>query len=177
MGLDVYAYKNAELVDAESLSEDDKEELHHVFDNGFTDHLCALVDGEYYKAEETDAHYRRSYGSYSAFREVLAKLAGYKPLIIKKPSYSDDDYLDKSYFYNHPRVAQVNTLKQGPFFELIYFSDCEGYIGTEYCKKLAQDFAEFAGKADELEDHDRTSYFQLKQVFEAASENGFAKFC
>ena len=35
----------------------------------------------------------------------------------------------------------------GPFWELINFSDCEGFLGPAVCKKLIMDFDEFASQA------------------------------
>lgn len=61
-----------------------------------------------------------SYGGYSRWRLMLCNMAlGVDPDVV----------------WNHPE-----NFKEGPFFNLINFSDCEGVIGTETCKALYQDF-------------------------------------
>lgn len=178
MGLDVYAYKNAKLVADPKVSEID--DLIHIYAGHFPDHLCGLQDDTYYDAEICDASYRNGYGGHNAFREMLAKLAGYKPVFIPEPSYSDENFINKDFEYRFPYSASAWKSETGAFKELICFSDCEGVIGTSLCVKLAKDFKDFEEKALSLNEENSDwfiqKYQEFKKVFEAASENGFVEF-
>lgn len=61
-----------------------------------------------------------------------------------------------------------------PFYELINFSDCEGYIGTEVSKKLAEDFRNNRSKVPQ---GDLDLYDEWMHAFELASNNGVVIFC
>lgn len=178
MGLDVHAYKNAKLVEDPRLSEID--DLIHISAGHFPDHLCGLQDDAYYDAEMCDASYRNGYGGHNAFREMLAKLAGYDPVFTSKPLCSDKDFINKHFEYLNPYSVGAWKSETGAFKELICFSDCEGAIGTSLCVKLAKDFKDFEKKALSLNEENSEwfikKYNELKKVFESASENGFVKF-
>ena len=95
------------------------------------------------------------YGSYNGWRNYLAILAGYK------------------------NEQEAWDIKSGPFKELIYFSDCEGVIGTNDCVKLYNDFVTFQEKANK-EWSDRYFYLEkynnFKDAFKHASDNGIVHF-
>ena len=102
------------------------------------------------------------YWRYNALRDELAKIAGY-PI----GEYEEYGSVLKSHC-----VACWNGA-QGPFSELIKFSDCEGTIGAAVSSKLAMDFAEFQAKASEHEsEYFRDFYSSMRKSFELASENG-----
>ena len=102
---------------------------------------------------------------------MLATLAGYK---------SDESVWND--FDSELRRVKLKTLEgekiqMKPFYELIYFSDCEGIIGPEISKKLHQDFVDFHKK---IKGQDRMfieKYKEWETAFRVASDNGLVKFC
>ena len=69
--------------------------------------------------------------------------------------------------------------QQGPFCELINFSDAEGIIGASVSAELAKDFAEFQERAasfDWQHPHFKELYQQWREAFELASDNGAVRF-
>jgi hypothetical protein len=104
-----------------------------------------------------------SYVGYSQWREELAKLAGYpaKPSLQVALEHSEGAW----------------SVTEGPFWELINFSDCEGVIGAAVSAKLARDFAEFQDKADAHPDERfRKKYAEWRNAFEQAADSGAVKF-
>lgn len=70
-----------------------------------------------------------------------------------------------------------NSPKEGPFWELISFSDCDGIIGPLVSAKLAQDFGDFQPAADDHPDqHFRDMYARWRTAFETAADTGFVDF-
>jgi hypothetical protein len=68
-------------------------------------------------------------------------------------------------------------MSEGPFWELIHFSDCEGTIGPEVSAKLAQDFARYQDQADAHPDERfRDLYATWRTAFEMASQGGAVDF-
>jgi hypothetical protein len=66
---------------------------------------------------------------------------------------------------------------QGPFSELIHFSDCEGVIGTAVSKKLAADFAAFDEKAKAAgNERYYAKYQEWRKAFEMAANGGAVDF-
>jgi len=176
MGLDVYAVKNAKRIEDPKVSEVD--DLDCVFGGHFADRLGSLVDGEYYEGELSDAHFGCGYGRYGVFREMLAQLAGYAPKNTEEPKPGENDFMGRLYAFHHPHFVATLNSDGGPFYELINFSDCEGYIGPECCKKLADDFESFSDAAD---NHDnewfKEKYFDMKRLFLDGSQSGYVRFC
>ncbi len=118
---------------------------------------------------ETIADFSMRYSSYNRLREQLAELAGYH-------YYDHSDLCGTS-----GHVVGAWKASEGPFWELLSFSDCEGCIGTSVCKKLAKDFADFQEKADQrkkvaLDDYFLESYRVLRHTFEVAAVDGLVKF-
>lgn len=116
----------------------------------------------------TDAEhvFGRAYSAYNRLRDDLAKLAGY-PL----GQYEDHGNKRDSYC-----VACWHG-EQGPFAEIINFSDCEGTIGTAISAKLAKDFADFQDKADAHEEEQfRKFYAAMRTAFEMASDDGAVRY-
>ena len=92
----------------------------------------------------------------------MAKLVGYPPVI--------------GAAYPHSKGAWVAT--EGPFWELINFTDCNGVLGTAVCQKLAKDFADYEVSARSLEDKEFLyTYLQFKAAVEWASDGGAVVFC
>lgn len=110
-----------------------------------------------------------SYSGYNDFREKLAKFAGYPEI----------DYTD--YFQRTVKSAAAycwQIASEGPFYEIINFSDCEGIINAEKSKKLYEDFSLNLDKAELYFDSwDITIYKNFMYAFELASNNGYVEFC
>ena len=107
-----------------------------------------------YAAGEQDRFGAGSYSGYGAWRDWLARRAGY-------PS---------------ARAVQ-NGITSGPFVELINFADNEGYIGSTVAAKLAKDFAEnkerICGEDDTWSTH---LYAKWQAAFEMAADGGCVDF-
>ena len=181
MGLDVRALKNIKIVEDPKVS--DADDLLHAYEGQFKDQFGSLVDGAYYDFEDEKWFCRIGYGGYSNFRNELAKLGGWSKRIIEKPDYSDPDFMNKNYFYNNPYVADIYMQEgdtvDGNFVEIIVFSDCEGLIDTDNCKKLLADFESHLEKAKELWANNELYvelYTGLLNAFRFGSENGLVQF-
>ena len=112
-----------------------------------------------------------SYSGYGAWREQLAQLAGYEPIPYTK------SYGDKKEFMSYSAAAWKS--KGGPFWELINFSDCEGYIGSVDAAKLYKDFLDYANKAKKLFKDDPyfiQRYNSWKKVMKIVSKGGLVRF-
>lgn len=128
-----------------------------------------LEDRRCYSAESSEYFYAAGYAHYGSWREMLAKLAGY-------PAVDFDKFGDGRLEKRH--AAGAWGAGSGPFWELIQFSDCEGIIGPETSKKLADDFARFQERADQIGDVWFLGlYAKFRKAFETASENGAVEFC
>ncbi|WP_323994733.1 hypothetical protein [Aeromonas hydrophila] len=182
MGLDIRAYRNLTKLDV-IFNEDgdalDKSTLQPVeYDTrtyanpDFPGREEGVEDRAAYKAEESMGFSAGSYMGYGAWREELAKLAGY-PL----------SPVDRGFGHAvEMHSGGAWEAENGPFWELIYFSDCEGVIGPVVSAKLAKDFAEFDERArrhDEAAGLNGGLYerFQLwRQAFEMAADGGLVNF-
>lgn len=176
MGLDITAYSKVEKLDA------------NVNDNGYpvsnttdeeVDYSCVayvnehfphraddIEDGAVYDCDDSFGFRAGSYSGYSGWREELAKLAGY-------PAASIERYGEQRFRHDVGAWAASD----GPFWEMIMFSDCEGVIGTSVCSKLAKDFADFDGRAKNIgNEWFYNLYQQWHKAFELASNNGFVDF-
>lgn len=166
MGLDVSAYSGLEKVSEQEASEDEDAYLRLRQDPDFPGRADEIEDNAYYKYTENKHFFSRGYGGYNAWRDELARIAGYTLSFYTEygkewPSYA-------ATVWNNP--------KPGPFMELINFTDCDGIIGAAVSKKLAADFAEFQSKADHEDKRFKEGYDQLRAAFEMASNNGIVKF-
>lgn len=175
MGLDITAYSKLTKIDAvydadgEPIDPLTREPLDYSLkayaNSDFPGRDEGLEDQAIYSAEDS-RHFRAgSYGSYNAWREELAKLAGYPAT-----DYTIYGQTKK----RHDAGAWAAT--SGPFWELINFSDCEGVIGPAVSAKLAKDFAEFDGRAKEhvsaQQDWFYSQYVAWHTAFEMAADNG-----
>jgi hypothetical protein len=175
MGLDISYCRNLKKLDC-VFNEDGcpidpttREELDyemHVYLNPHFVGRSEPLESGYYTGEDREGFRAGSYGGYNAWREDLAKLAGY-------PALQEERYGQVS--LRHDAGAQ--DAGKGPFYELIYFSDCEGTIGPVVSAKLAKDFADFQEKANSFgDDYWRKKYGEWRLAFETASENGAVSF-
>jgi len=170
MGLDITYYSNLKKIDC--AFDDDGEPI------GVIDYFQAYVNPDFpgradeienkavYSYDESDGFRAGSYSGYNAWRESLAKLAGYPEIDTEKigiPCKRHD--------------AGAWKAASGPFWEMIYFSDCEGVIGAAVSAKLADDFAKFQPLADSHpEEWFRNLYAQWFTAFNVASNSGAVSF-
>lgn len=129
-----------------------------------------------YTAEDSFGFRAGSYGGYTAWREQLAKLAGY-------PAVDHDFGFRGGIEDIRPSHAAAAWDLDGPlveafpFWALVNFSDCEGTIGTAVSAKLAADFAAYQEKADaHPEEYFRHLYGEWRKAFEMAADRGAVRF-
>jgi len=176
MGLDITAYSNLQKL--ECVFNEDEEPLHPQTRQPFEYYFQAYINSHFperaqdlenkavYLYDDSFGFRAGSYSGYNQWREQLAHLAGYAA----KPFARYD-----SVEMRHDAGAWGTT--EGPFWELICFSDCEGVIGPAVCKKLAKDFADFQERA--MSSHDdifRSKYDEWLIAFQLAAENGAVDF-
>ncbi|MDQ0035887.1 hypothetical protein J2W30_003660 [Variovorax boronicumulans] len=176
MGLDITAYRRLTLRDS-SINEDGEavdpitgetlDDCLRVFANpGFPGREEGLIDRAVYAYEESDDVLGMSYGRYNAWRESLAKLAGY-PLTEVTERFGPSRML-------HAGACWAGAT--GPFSELINFADNEGTIGPVVAAKLARDFAEFEERAKAIGDDFYQAFLDLKRGSEMAADSGALDF-
>lgn len=162
MGLDIHGYGILTEVPDGDNDPDGYDFI--AFDNpDFPGRCEGLKDGMFYRAG-ADAHApSMSYGSYNRWREQLAELAGYPRVSVRgerEPRHTLGAYAKGS----------------GPFYELVWFSDCEGTLGPAVCAKLAADFGRFVPAAAAKGGAFYATYIHLHTVFTNASMGGAVQF-
>lgn len=179
MGLDITAYREIKKVELP----DDSEEVSEAFmaEGGFRLYHNSDFPGRsndvpegYYTCTESDGFRAGSYGGYNAWREQLAQMAGY-------PKATGEGL--RAGTERHDQGAWNAT--EGPFWEMIAFSDCEGVLGTATCAKLAKDFADWQERAEAFsmglstsvdDGWFMTKYAEWRAAFELASDGGALMF-
>ncbi len=186
MGLTITAYKNLQ-----PYTEKQQEETHEwlIIRNEEThiNWLNPKEEGAFYLSPETKDH--NVYYSHEFYNQWCNQLC--YMLHRCSPAFFINAY-------NEPIQAV------GPFIELIQLSDCKGWIGPHYTKKLRDDFSTYnlllQLKLDRLEndtiaqklrslnfkqilpykriskDEFLNAYNELKQLFEFTEENGYIQF-
>jgi len=127
MGLDITVYRNITPVENPKLDEygDLEGDVFKAYANdGFPGRAEGVENGKVYGYAETFGFPAGSYSGYNNWRNNLAKLAGYASA-----------------------ESVWENVTDGPFADLINFSDCEGIIGPVVAKKLLNDFLQFDEKA------------------------------
>ena len=180
MGLDVSAASHLRYVgpipsdeEREKLEEDlsaqgkDSWDVYFfVYGNGSSHkaQLAGTKPGMYALTERSEQHSFRagSYSGYNLWRRMLSQFAhGVDPEVI----------------WESPRRYRGKA-----FVELIDFTDCDGRIGTETSKKLAQDFSDNAKRAaDYASTAENGDYFwevyqEFAQAFALAAQDGALAF-
>lgn len=80
-------------------------------------------------------------------------------------------------YYNRFREKLGKLASNSQLYEVIMFSDCEGFIGPLVSQKLAKDFNDLEGSArEQLDEYDMETYMNFKKAFELASEGGCVQF-
>lgn len=135
MGLNVEAYSKIELDDnqaSEVVTDASEVEPRADVDDSvvqldirpaFAERAPEVVSGGWYRYADTFSFNVGGYSWFGLFRDALSRFIG-------APS--------------HPAFLENITRHKAeePFFELLYFSDCDSTIGAGVCGKLARDFAE-----------------------------------
>lgn len=182
MGLDIRGYSRVRLIEV-STSDNIECKYEWMDDNNidgvipylnldFLSHCVGLQDGVY-TYDTCESGGSRSYSGWSNFREVLAKSVGYVPMSVKDVPNDWSEY-EKTGFLLRPHQARVFNVEEGTLFELINFSDCEGVINTEMCKKIYKDLQSVDHL--ELDERDQWLLYKLIQAFKAGSDDGFVTF-
>jgi hypothetical protein len=172
MGLDItWHRKLTKAVGNEAFDErgelcDDDGWFQPYVNDDFPGRADEIEDQAAYRSEEYGSFRAGSYGGYNKGRDQLAELAGY-PL---------------GYYQYYGREQGSYCVpcwngEQGPFSELINFTDCEGVIGAAVSAKLAKDFEEHQQKADDHPDEwFREKYADWRNAFMKASDGGCVDF-
>ena len=163
MGLDISAYRQIKKLNPATLELDsegwpmgDAFWMRDIPGDCFPRQAADLVlEGYYDYGCEVFSFRAGGYSGYNMWRDKLAQLVGTNP-----DSLSNDD--------------------TSAFAELIYFSDCEGYIGPTVCAKLANDFAQYAEQAKALDDTADGWFYRVyclfRRAFEVGQDNGVVHF-
>lgn len=170
MGLDIVWYKNAKLAEEGQGVDSDGFQMDGFitpFDNpAFPGRADGLDCGKTYVATEGGSFGAGSYGGYNNWREELARIAGYEPIL-------SDRFGEQIMRCD----AAAWRVPEGPFWELINFSDCEGTIGPVVSAKLAKDFANWQQDAEGSPQLGfQRTYANFRKAFEQVAGNGFVRF-
>lgn len=164
MGLDITAYSKVEFVeslpsyDAFEAKYDGQEHIYIYQNPDFPERMPPIVANGVYKIHGDSLSFRAgSYSGYGEWRRQLALLA--------------------------LGVAAENVWGQrqgyagSAFYELIDFSDCEGIIGTDAARKLANDFDRFQAQVDQHDNHYfHEKYAAWRKACHLAADGGFIEF-
>lgn len=163
--LDAIADENGEPIDPTTREPLDIDDYEHPWINpAFPGRADDVVDGAFYSYADSGDFNAGGYCGYGNWRNTLARLAGYEGVV-------DADRGS----INHCQACWDGA--EGPFSELINFSDCEGTIGAAVSAKLARDFAAFQAQVDaHPEERFRVKYAEWRAAFECAADGGFVRF-
>ena len=166
MGLDITAYKSikklgsCENYDDYEKQFDEYDTLYIVNSNKyFPGMMSGIETNDVYSYEDMYDFRAGSYSGYNRWRELLCKtMVGVLPSLV---------------------WGNKDCFKGGPFIELINFTDCDGIIGPEMCKKLHKDFIDNKDTidnrqdvGDDLEEYFERLYLEWCKAFEFASQDG-----
>lgn len=180
MGLGVTAFSKLTKLDA--LFDESGEPVNPQTRERYKDYFKAYVSADFpsqadgiedravYSYEAYGRFWSASYGRYNSWRETLAKLAGYEAVPYETvPGYKPSEVMS-----HQVGAFEVN---EGPFHELVCFSDCDGVIGPKVAAKLAKDFANWDERARALgDDWFYSKYQEWRQCFEMAADAGAVSF-
>lgn len=164
-GLDVTAYSGLVIVESPAVLSDGtyqgKDQI--TLDPGnFPDRFRGLEVGKVYQFTSSFDFRAGSYSGYNAWRNELAKLAGYQASMSVRNKAVELRYDETVWKLDH-----------GPFWELIDFSDAEGTIGPEVCRKIYRDFVQYRDQASRVSmPYFYESYVDWMKAFEMCANNG-----
>ena len=166
MGLALPAY--AELRPVPDAGDDDGLVKFISNDPEFPGRADELREGVAYSFARSMDFRAGSYSGYNAWRDELAKLAGYPKAACTTQATSRRRSCT-------PLAAWEAT--EGSFWELIHFSDCDGTLGASVAAKLSRDFEEYQAKADAHPDKwFRDLYRTWRSAFNMAAQGGAVDF-
>ena len=178
MGLDITAFSDLKKLDVvldedgEPINPETREPIDYdlrVYANpDFPGRADGVEDRAHYTADDSFGFRAGSYSGYNRWRDELARLAGYPEVTVM--SYGREQ---------KTHCAACWSGQEGPFSELINFSDCEGTIGPVVSAKLAKDFADFQETADAFDwscKYHNDLYSDWRKAFEMAAKNGAVNF-
>jgi len=175
MGIDITAYEGLTKIDCvfdaggEPIDPVTREALEYdlrpYINPDFAGRADDIEEKAVYKCADSLSLSGWGYGRYNAWREQLAQLGGY-------PATAHTIY--GVTYQRHDAGAWAAA--EGPFWEQINFSDCEGTIGTAISAKLAKDFADHAAGAEAIGGHFYAVYQEFRDAFEMAAKNGCVRF-
>ncbi|WP_155420373.1 hypothetical protein [Burkholderia cepacia] len=164
-GLDVTAYSGLKRVEFPTLSSDGEPQGKNqviLSPVDFPERFRGLESGKVYQFDSSFDFRAGSYSGYNAWRNELAKLAGYQPSASTRNNVVESRYDETVWKLDH-----------GPFWELINFSDAEGVIGPEVCRKVYRDFVQYRDQAAKVPDaYFYESYGDWMKAFEMCADNG-----
>jgi hypothetical protein len=156
MGLDVFSYVNIKIAE-------DKENydfMAYVDHEDWNSRIKNLEKGELYNGDIVFSEVHYSYSSHSRFREILVKLVGRENLLNCEG-----------------KIIWDKLPNEMPFYEFIYFSDCEGCFDWESSNIVFLDFEKYNEKAKlEMNEYDYKCYKDWLKTFELAKNYGVVVF-
>lgn len=171
------------MVKVENPDDEDEDGYSASYNGEFQYQLGSLDNKSRYTSSnnsEYNSFCAGSYSGYNQWRRELAVVAGYGSV---ENVWSDESFDTTEKFINlrYLKLKKIDDPNFDckivkPFYELINFSDCEGLIGPEVCKKLYEDFVLFEDKAKEEDEYFYRKYCDWKEAFRVASYEGFVSF-
>lgn len=169
MGLDMIAYRNIKHVENPERDEEgylvDEDNLFSCYANPhFLGREAPLVhDGAYTRGdvapETVTTHLGIGYSGWSRMRIALAGMV----LGVENPTMGHFD--------------KIRELPHVPLHKLIYFSDCEGDIGSVACAEISEQLNTLEAKAREvLPERYMQVYTKLQSLFAWAAVGGVVRF-
>lgn len=170
-GLDIGIYTGLTIainpnVDEYGYPYDEDNQVLVVENKDFPGRIQGLRNNTVYNYTKYDTFDAGSYSSYNWWRNELARIAGYKPIEFIEDGKSVLKYDETAW-----------RLKNGPFWEIINFTDADGAIGPVVSEKLYRDFQKYKDKAM----HFKNEYFidvylNFLNAFDVARKNGLILF-
>jgi len=165
MGLDIYAISKISSSLEDSLS------IRLLSNDIIYNHFSGIQDGDYHYEDKFNFR-AGSYGYYNEWRDQLSKMVGYGEA-------KDHWEWLKVYFSRNEKIVDILDIEEKdilPFSELICFSDCEGFIGTEICRKLHQDFLNHKHLVNQKDEWFLKNYNNFTEAFRYGSNDGCVVF-
>lgn len=157
MGLDVTAYGRIQLIRVDPDPNAEWWDWPHQFrawvNPDFPGRAGDVEHLGVYNSERHMDFQAGGYGGYNQWRDQLRSLGGLSP-----------DW------------KVVEATPGGPFWEQVWFSDCEGIIGCAVSAKLAADYAAYDAKAAVISNYFYDKYKLWRAAFEMAADGGCVRF-
>jgi len=178
MGLDISAYGSLKRLDDQS--DRDNFDIYLFKNDTIFSQSEGIEPGGYESHGESFGFGAGSYSGYGNWRKMLAKFVGYdsiEELWDEMVAMKRDDIINK--------IIGDDLDPLPPFSEILYFSDCEGYIGPVVSKKLYNDFISLRERAVEFSsstyggsgrNYFMENYDDFMNAFRIASNGGAVTF-